>query len=593
MPYEFKSEDVYGLANALGAETKTKGDELFFRWCPYCKGGGSDKDTFSINLTNGTYKCFRSSCGAQGHLVQIARDFGYPLQFDDHKKKYRQLPQRPVRVTTPAVEYMKSRGISKEITEAYRITTAKDSPKTLAFPFYDEHGVLQFIKYRKTDFVRGRDKNKEWCERDTMPILFGMDRCEGFDRLIITEGQIDSLSLAQAGIKNAVSVPTGAMGFTWLENVWDWILKFSEVVVMGDHEKGKITLVDELSRRLPMPLKVVHAEDYLGEKDANDILRKYGENALRDAIKKADIIPVSHVKELADVESVDLMRLPRVCTGIDGLDRVIGGLYYGQVILITGKRGQGKSTVVSQIIAEALNQQLSVLVYSGELPDYHFKRWLDMQIAGPQNIKTSYNQFSDPVYSIEDGVTEKINDWYRGRAYIYDNNAVDDEDEDLVQTIERAVCRYGINLVCVDNLMTAIDVSSADAQYLKQSQFVRKLKLLAQKHNIAVILVAHPKKTQGDVNDNDSVSGSSDITNRVDTVISYVKNEDENTTPGGKLLVLKNRMTGKLAVKDNAVPVAYDEKSKRIYNTPKRCDFKYGWEKEETPSDFSAFDLPF
>ena len=118
------------------------------------------------------------------------------------------------------------------------------------------------------------------------------------------------------------------------------------------------------------------------------------------------------------------------------------------------------------------------------------------------------------------------------------------------------------------------------------------MKLLAQKHDIAVILVAHPKKTQGDVSDNDSVSGSSDITNRVDTVISYIKNEDEAFQPGGKLLVLKNRMTGRLATKDNAIPVAYDESCKRIYSASGRSDFSYGWE-NEPPSEMSYFDLPF
>lgn len=592
MPYTFRREDVYGLANAIGGETHEKGDELFFKWCPYCRGGGHDKNTFSVNLTNGTYKCFRAGCGMQGHLVQLARDFSYPLAFEDGRsKKYRELPQRPGRTTNPAVAYMEGRGISRAVTERYRITTQTGHDNILVFPFYDGDGVMRFVKYRKTDFVRGRDRNKEWSEKDTMPILFGMDRCTGTDRLVITEGQIDSLSLAQAGIQNAVSVPTGAMGFTWLDHVWDWILRFDEIVVMGDNEKGKITLVDELSRRLPKPVKVVHTEDYLGEKDANDILRKYGEEALRQAVNRAGLIPVSHIKELADVESVDLSKLPKINTGIASLDRVIGGLYYGQVVLITGKRGEGKSTVTSQIVAEALNQNLRVLAYSGELPDYHFRRWLDLQLAGPQNVETAYNQFSDPVYRLSDSVTAQIGEWYRGRAYIYDNNAVDDEEESLLDTIEQAVCRYGIHLVCIDNMMTAIDAASTETQYLKQSHFVRQLKQLAVKHNIVVLLVAHPRKTQGDVSDNDSVSGSADITNRVDTVISYVKNSDDHAA-GGKLLVLKNRMTGKLAVKDNAVPVAYDEKSKRIYNASGRCDFVYGWEKP-TPSPESFEDLPF
>ena len=69
-------------------------------------------------------------------------------------------------------------------------------------------------------------------------MLFGMDQCEGFDTLVITEGQLDSLSVAQAGVKNAVSVPTGAKGFTWLDPCWEWVTKFQEVTVFGDCENG-------------------------------------------------------------------------------------------------------------------------------------------------------------------------------------------------------------------------------------------------------------------------------------------------------------------------------------------------------------------
>ena len=72
----------------------------------------------------------------------------------------------------------------------YNITTRNDNDRILVFPFYDEQNILRFVKYRNTDFVKGRDKAKEWCEHDTMPILFGMAQCEDFTRLVITEGQI-------------------------------------------------------------------------------------------------------------------------------------------------------------------------------------------------------------------------------------------------------------------------------------------------------------------------------------------------------------------------------------------------------------------
>lgn len=107
-------------------------------------------------------------------------------------------------------------------------------------------------KYRKMDFVKSRDKNKEWFEADTMPILFGMMQCKDFKRLIITEGQIDSLTVAECGFDNSVSVPNGATGFTWISNCYDWLGRFDEIVIFGDCEKNKITLVDDIVSRFPL-----------------------------------------------------------------------------------------------------------------------------------------------------------------------------------------------------------------------------------------------------------------------------------------------------------------------------------------------------
>lgn len=592
MGYEFQERDLLGLAEKLGAETRRKGDELFFTWCPYCHGDGHDKDTFSVNVNTGLYKCFRSGCDRHGHFVQLARDFGYPLDMGDTPRKYRELPQRPLKVKEQAVRYLEGRGISRGVTERYHISARKDNENVLVFPFYDENHTLRFVKYRKTDFDKERDKNKEWCEKDTMPILFGMDQCQDFSQLVITEGQIDSLSLAEAGIPNAVSVPNGARGFTWIENCWDWVSKFPEVVVFGDCERGKITLVDELSRRLRCKLRVVRQEDYLGEKDANAILQRYGPEAIRQAVHNAQVLPVNHVVRLADVESVDLNDLERIRTGFSNLDRVVDGFFMGQLVLLTGKRGEGKSTLMGQLMAEALNQGYKVLAYSGELPGYQFKRWLDFQLAGPQNVLTTYNVYSDPRYSLEEDTVQRLNRWYYDNAFLYDNNSLNgDEYESLLETIEKTIQRYGVKLVCVDNLMTAIDVASADSQYIQQSQFVRSLKQIAVRYNVVVLLVAHPKKTDGKVTDNDAVSGSSDITNRADIVLSYVKNA-EGEAPGGKVFVMKNRMTGKLALGDNAVAMEYEPSSKRIYQAGSSPSYKYDWER--IPAEFgSADDLPF
>ena len=564
--YDFKSKDVFDFAEFIGAETKQKGNELFFKYCPRCHGGGGDKETFSVNLQSGAFKCFRASCDYHGHFVELARDFEYKLD-NDRERKYRRLPQPKIESKPKAIEYLESRGISEEVARRYKITTQTHNENVLVFPFYDEQNVLQFVKYRKINFDKRFDKNKEWCEAETMPILFGMAQCEDFTRLVITEGQIDSLSLSTCGIKNAVSVPTGALGFTWLANCWDWVNKFQEVVVFGDYEKGKITLIETLEKRLQMKVKCVRPQDYLCEKDANDILRKYGEDAIIHAVENAELREVKYVKRLATVEAVNLRDLPKIKTGIRPLDRVCGGLLRGHVVLLSGKRGEGKSTFMSQLVAEAIEQDNAVFVYSGELPNYHFKNWLDLQIAGANHICTVRNEYNDEEYYLTDGCVKKINAWYYDKAFIFDNSAVsDDEFEGLIKVMVDAICRYDIKLVCIDNLMTAMDSDPNTDIYRQQSAFVKNLEKLAQQYDVAIILVAHPKKTNVAF-DNDTVSGSSDITNAVSFVFNYQR-AAENDECDSYLMITKNRMNGKLLTGDNAIPLYYSEKSKRISENP-------------------------
>ena len=578
--YEFKSSDVLDFANFIGAEVKQKGNELFFKYCPQCKGGGGDKETFSVNLETGAFKCFRASCDYHGHFVELARDFGFKLD-DEQERKYRKLPQPKIESKPKAIEWLEKRGISADVVKKYKITVQKENDNILVFPFYDEQGVMQFVKYRKMDFDKEKDKNKEWCEKNTMPILFGMYQCEDFSRLVITEGQIDSLSVASCGIKNAVSVPTGALGFTWLANCWDWINKFEEIVVFGDYEKGKITLIETLEKRIQGKVKCVRCEDYLCEKDANDILRKYGKDAIIKAVENAELREVKYVKRLANVEAVNLADLPKIKTGIRQLDRVCGGLLRGHVVLLSGKRGEGKSTFMSQIVAEAIEQDNAVFVYSGELPNYHFKNWLDLQIAGNKQISTRQNEYGDYEYYLTADTVKIINKWYYDKAFIFDNSAVsDNEYEGLLKVIVDSICRYDIKLVCIDNLMTAMDCDVNTDLYRQQSSFVKNLEKMAQQYDVAIILVAHPKKTQGDF-DNDTVSGSSDITNAVSFVFNYQRAKD-GAEYDSELMITKNRLNGKILTGENSIKLYYSEKSKRVisnlYEDKEYSCFAPNWE---------------
>lgn len=608
--YDFRSDDAFAFAREQGIKAKIKNGELHMYDCPYCHGAGhGDKYTFSINLSTGQFKCLRESCGVTGNMITLSRDFDFSLgnEADEYyrpKRKFRKLKQKkdPIIPKEPAVSYLESRGIPEDIASRYEITTQTEHDNILVFPFYDEAGKLQFVKYRKTDFDKNRDKNKEWCEPGCRPILFGMKQCnEAFDRLVITEGQLDSLSVSASGIENAVSVPTGAKGFTWIPYCYNWISKFKEIVVFGDCEKEHITLLDEMVRRFPCMMKHVRMEDYQGCKDANEILQKHGPEAVRNAVENAVPVPVKRIISLADVENLNIYELPKLRTGIARLDRVLyGGIPFGIVCLIAGKRGDGKSTFGSQLMAHALEQGYKTFAYSGELPNYLYKSWFDFQIAGRHHIIENMSEFGTPNRFLTNANQSLINAWYADRAYIYDNRIVEnDEKEDLLKSIEKAIQQYGIKVVLIDNLMTAmyIDERNGSDKYEQQGQFVRKLTTLALKYDCLILLVAHQRKNSFTTDANDEISGSGDITNLAGVTLSYNRGSKEEIEKGfinefqRKLIVAKNRLFGKIDLK--GITLDYDERSKRIYGEGDDLDYQFNWDKSDGFYNPEFEEIPF
>ena len=586
--YEFKEQDAYEFARQQNIRTKVNGEQLQFEVCPYCRA--KEKWKFAISLRSGAFNCLRSSCNAKGNMITLAKDFDFQLtrDFEEYyrpKKKYKTLPQPKQKIVpkTPAVKYLESRGISRAIADRYQITTQTDNEKILVFPFYDEKGQMVFVKYRKTDFDKTRDANKEWCEKACKPILFGIYQCDPTDtRLIITEGQIDSLSVAEAGFKNAVSVPTGANGFTWFPYCWDWLQKFETVVVFGDHEKGKITLLDTLSRRLPMNVLHVREEDYGDCKDANEILLKYGRKRLIKCIENAIPLPVKNTVGLAEVEDINPFDIEKLPTGFYDLDRLLyGGLPFGNLVVITGKAGLGKSTVASQIIVNAVENGKKCFAYSGELPNHLFKSWMTYQVAGQNHVYSYQTKWGDTGFNISDTNRKQIDEWYRDKIDLYDSSAItDDEQTSIVKVIEETIKRNGTEVILIHNLMTAIDLErvAGDDKYERQSKFVKKLARIAQQYNVLILLVAHMRKNNFSTNGNDEIAGSSDITNLCSVTLMYDQ-DTEIREDQRYLKVWKNRLFGK--TKKDGWVMNYDEKSKRVFGEHDDVNREYGWCKSE------------
>lgn len=604
--YEFSPDDADRFAMHVGIPARKHGRELIFKKCPYCGAFSSDKEKFSINLQTGQFQCFRASCGAKGNMITLSKDYNFSLGNDADEyyrgvRRFRNISKAEKPVPKPAaVAYMLSRGISEEVTNSYHLTIQRDHDNVLVFPFYDDTGTLQFVKYRKTDFDKEKDSSKEWCEKDCKAILFGMDHCNmENDTLVITEGQIDSLSLTEAGVENAVSVPTGAKGFTWVPHCWDFLKKFKTLIVFGDFEKDHMTLLDDLKQRFDGTVKHVRQQDYLECKDANEILQKHGKEALVKAVQQA--VPVEHpqILSLADVSRVDLSKMEKFSTGLPTLDRILGGFYFGQLILLTGERGEGKSTLASQFGSFAVKAGYNVFFYSGELMNWYFKAWFDGQVAGGNHINRKATDSGFVNYSVDAAVMPLMEEWYRDKVFIYDNDILAEKGDTLLDTMEVAIKQYGCRVLMVDNLMTAMVDNISEDQYRQQTIFVNSLAKMAKQYNVVIFLIAHPRKKQGFGNfDNDDVAGSSNITNLVDVVIRYARPKGKDIpadTMDRELTVFKNRLTG--VTNRTGIKLFFQQESKRIAESTFTFDWELGWEQHYEQMEFTSVpdgvDLPF
>lgn len=574
------NSDVLSFAERHLHPFTVKGDEIVPLYCPYCGGGRSrDRDTFAVNSFDGAFNCKRGSCNAKGSFVALAAHFGEKaekkggISFEKREKEYT-LPQVDIHpITDEIVKYFESRKISRKTLEAFKVASSSDGK--IIFPFYQKEKLV-FVKYRNP-WKPKEDERKEWAEPNTQPILFGMDECSFSFPLVLTEGMVDSLTLSEAGIPNAVSVPSGVNNFLWVSPCWDFLEKFNKIILFGDNDAPGKEMVDTLIKRLGEDKCYVIAEyperpDGKPCKDANEIMYFHGPEKLREMVDKAEAVPVKGLIDLADVVPIDPTTVPRIRIGIPGLDEVLGGLHEGDVIVLTGKSGQGKSTFAGPVLLNAIEQDKVVCAYSGELSKEKFQHWINLQGAGSDYIALKYDPIKQKeVPYIHPLTAERIRNWYRGKFFLFDNTEVFDSDEQtaILKTFSVAARRHGASVFLVDNLMTSI--SDAEDEMKAQGAFVSSLKKFAKRFKASVILVAHPRKTKaGDSLGKDDVSGNSAIVNLCDTGIAVERPD---------LRIIKNRDEGF----ERLVPCAYAPDSRRIYQADRGDQCTYSWDKTGVP----------
>ena len=307
-----------------------------------------------------------------------------------------------------------------------------------------------------------------------------MNRINTTVPLLICEGEPDCLSAIEAGFTNAVSVPLGSTNFHWIEENWDFLEQFSSIVICSDNDEAGLKMQKECIYRLgSWRTKVVEVPQlYVDEttnqrysvNDLNEVLYYFGKEKVMEIILDAKDSPVPGVVDFADIEDIDLDALDGIPTGLPNLDRYLMKLFYGTLNIVTGINGSGKSSFLNQVICQCLDRGENAYLFSGELPNFQAKNWLNFIFAGQRNVKEC--QYNDSVfYKVTPEAKRAISEFYRGRLYIRQDGE-SNKSADLLKSMEDSVRKYGTKLLILDNL-TAINLESNDNnKYDKQADFI-------------------------------------------------------------------------------------------------------------------------
>lgn len=413
------------------------------------------------------------------------------------------------------------RKIPSEIAAEMGIRSSNDA---LVFE-YPNNGAPMFRKFRTMD-------KRFWIEPAGVPLRLWnehclLDPCAPGVPLIVCEGEFDACSWAAAGATHVVSVPNGAVAkpgegdivpaedrqfaYLWQDGKLRADLKpFRKIILATDSDQAGLVLRDELAIRLGRT-RCWYLTYPEGCKDANDVLKKFGADALTDILDAARPIVPNRLVKFSDIPVRAEQK--RYSSGWEGLDKHLV-LVPPELVVVSGTPGSGKSQWA--------------LAWVANLARLHGLRGAILQFEDqPDRNRFDLLAYARSWRSQEKGgIHDEPEHWVDRMFKTIAPAESDDGDEDFNLTwlrtaIEEAATRHGCKWVLIDpwnEIEHAWKINETETAYTNAA--LRDLKRLARRFQIAIIIVAHPSKGGGQKSVGDvtlyDVSGSNAWANKAD-----------------------------------------------------------------------------
>lgn len=253
-------------------------------------------------------------------------------------------------------EYLGKRGLSIATLDYFGIK--EDEHKNIVFEFFDADNMLLSVKLRPSHRIKPSEPKMFWQNgSDNCPLLFNVNRVNFEQPLVITEGNIDTMSVFEAGYYNVVSIPGGVQDTKWIEFNYKFLENFKQFIIwMDNDEAGQqgcrkivkrlgeynckiVTPTDDVLDIIESYYQQYDANSHIRKADANNVLIACGGGMVLNLLKTAKEIENPKVKRLMDYDEQQLQDLPRISTGFKAIDRVMYGNFENSLTVLTGKAG--------------------------------------------------------------------------------------------------------------------------------------------------------------------------------------------------------------------------------------------------------------
>lgn len=451
--------------------------------CPICSESRKNKKDpcLYINYNDGIAKCF--NCDGlffREEKTIERREYNIPKQDWQNFTK----------LSDNLVKWFSKRRIRQETLIKFNITEERIyQPKK-----GKEVNNVVFNYFEKTTVVNKKFRSADKCFTQSQggkPIMYNINAVIGAKTVYIVEGEIDVLSMDEAGFSTTVSIPNGANdNDDYWRNSEPYFEGVEEFIIGTDNDEKGIAIREKIAQRLGRyRCKYIEWRN----KDANEDLV---DNCLHDSVMNAKKFPVAGTFTMEDMYS-DILSL--YTNGIPetfspkhacfGNLKDIFSLMRGQVITITGIPSHGKSTFTDWYILNLVKDyDMKASLFSPEHSPMALYGANFMQKAVGKPFFS--NNHSERMTMAD---IQRAKKWFEERIYFTAGEKGDTPSWDwLFDKFKEQMYSYGIDIFLIDAFNKVKFKNGKSKESI--DEVLTELTMFAQINNVLIFLVAHPTK---------------------------------------------------------------------------------------------------